>query len=112
MFGSLRGWVSYSFFSFLFFFYSFRPFLSSEQLCTDDVFFAVDVAKNMDKAYADIEKELEEKLNMFGWKRKTGGVDIGLQNIERERRLPGVPMMQLRRASQTKRQLHKEESVY
>lgn len=67
----------------------------------------------MDKAYAGIEEELEEKLRSFGWKSTVAGrksVPDWLRN--QDRRLPGVPLMELRKGSQTKKQPHQTESVY
>lgn len=74
-----------------------------------------DVAENMDKAYSSIEKELEEKLSSFGRQADalpSKPVSEWVRDRYRDRRLPGVPMMELRRDSQTSRQPHQEESVY
>lgn len=76
-------------------------------------FEGLDVGANMDKAYAGIEKELEEKLSFFGWKSTVANrksVPDWLRSQDRV--LPGVPMTDLRRGSQTKQQPHKTESVY
>lgn len=79
----------------------------------DGPHFCLDVGANMDKAYAGIEKELEEKLSFFGWKSTVANrksVPDWLRSQDRV--LPGVPMTDLRRGSQTKQQPHKTESVY
>jgi hypothetical protein len=75
----------------------------------------LDVAKNMDKAYADIEKELDEKLSSFGFRSDFANqtsVPHWLKN--QDKRLPGVPMMELRNDSWflKKNQPHKTESIY
>jgi hypothetical protein len=67
----------------------------------------------MDKTYTETEQELEEKLSTFGWKSSVAdqkSVPEWLRS--QDKRLPGIPMMELRKDSQTVGQPHKTESVY
>lgn len=67
----------------------------------------------MDKAYADVEKDLEEKLSSFGWKSNVADRKSVLPWLRhQDMRLPGVPMMEMRRSIQNQRQPHRTESVY
>jgi hypothetical protein len=80
-------------------------FLLMVGVCTD-------VAKNMDQSYKEIEKELDEKLGTFGWNSRVAdqqSVPDWLRN--QDMRLPNMPMMNLRKRSQTVSQPHREESI-
>lgn len=73
----------------------------------------VDVAGNMDKAYSEIEKELEEKLSSFGYKHNVAdrrSVPNWLR--KQDNRLPGIPMMELRGDIKREKQPHLTESIY
>ncbi len=67
----------------------------------------------MDKAYSDIEKELEEKFSSFGWKSNVAdqnSVPDWLRN--QGKKLSGVPLMEMRPKIRFQKQPHKTESVY
>ena len=67
----------------------------------------------MDKAYAGIEKELDEKLSSFGWKASVAdqkSVPKWLKS--RGQRLPGVPMTEVGGLGKTSKQPHLTEDVY
>ncbi|ERF73833.1 hypothetical protein EPUS_05538 [Endocarpon pusillum Z07020] len=76
-------------------------------------FEGLDVAGNMDKAYLDIEQELDEKLSSFGYKHNVAG-KRSVPNLLRNQgmNLPGRPMMELRGDIKRERQPHLTESIY
>lgn len=66
----------------------------------------------MDKAYKDIEKDLEEKLSSFGFRDYVAGSTFVLNGLKsRNRGLPGMPMQESRFGSLKKRP-HETESIY
>jgi hypothetical protein len=73
----------------------------------------LDVAGNMDKAYSDVEKELDEKLSTFGYKHNVAdkrSVPNWLRN--QDNNLPGMPMMELRADIKREKQPHLTEGIY
>ncbi len=110
MSGSLRGWVCCP---------SFCRYISTGSYpvrgsaCILTVLVSVDVAGNMDKAYSDIEQELDEKLSSFGFKRNVADTK-SVPNMLRNQgmRLPGRPLMELTGRVKRERQPHLTESVY
>lgn len=66
----------------------------------------------MDMASKDIDTALTDSLSSFGWKASVAdrkSIPHDLRN--QDGRLPGRPMMELRRASQTAGQPHKTEPI-
>jgi ribosomal protein S10 len=82
-------------------------------LHTDVSNFDIDVAQNMDKAYSDIEKDLEEKLSSFGYKTNVAQ-HKSLPRLLRsqDNRLPGMPMMERRPGIKGQKRPEKTESIY
>lgn len=76
-------------------------------------FVSVDVAGNMDKAYLDIEQELDEKLSSFGYKHNVAD-KRSVPNLLRNQgmNLPGRPLMELREDIKRERRPHLTESIY
>jgi hypothetical protein len=68
----------------------------------------------MDKAYQDIEKDLEDKLSSFGFRDYVSHSNSVLNSLKsRDKRLPGMPMQELNwDIDRQKRQPHKTESIY
>lgn len=63
---------------------------------------SLDVAENMDKQTDDVQKDLDAKLGMFGWNKQVAddkSINEMLQQFGPQR--VGVPMTNLREASQT-----------
>ena len=65
----------------------------------------LDVGANMDNGFVEVEKELDEKLSMFGWNKTVAG-ERSVKDAMRKQGVKhtGVPMMEVREASQTREQ--------
>ena len=65
----------------------------------------LDVGANMDKGFVEVEKELDEKLSMFGWNKTVAGErSVKDAMLKQGVKHTGVPMMEVREASQTREQ--------
>jgi hypothetical protein len=64
-----------------------------------------EVGKNMDKAFAEVEKELDAKLAAFGWNKSVGSTKSVIEMLQKQgARQVGVPLSDVREASQTREQ--------
>lgn len=67
----------------------------------------------MDKEYAGIEKELDEKLSLFGWKKGAADGKSAMDSLwSMGQKLPGVPMTEVFGSAKTSKQPHLTEDVY
>jgi len=65
----------------------------------------LEVGKNMDKAFSEIEQELDSKLATFGWNKTVGSTKSVTDMLQKQGvKQVGVPMMEVREASQTREQ--------
>ena len=72
-----------------------------------------DVVEKMDEEYNDIEKDLEEKLSSFGFRDYIADSNSVLNKLRsRDKRLPGMPMQELKWDVDRHRQPHRTESIY
>ena len=72
--------------------------------CLADNYFT-EVGKNMDKAFAEIEKELDDKLASFGWNKSVGSTKSVTEMLQKQGvKQVGVPLTDVREASQTREQ--------
>ena len=63
------------------------------------------VGKNMDKAFAEVEKELDAKLGTFGWNKSAGATKSVTEMLQKQgMKQVGVPLSDVREASQTREQ--------
>ena len=59
----------------------------------------------MDKAFTDIEEELDAKLATFGWNQSVAGTKSVREMLQQQKnRHPGVPMTEIREPSRTRDQ--------
>ena len=64
-----------------------------------------EVGKNMDKAFAEVEKELDAKLRTFGWNKTVGPTKSVTEMLQKQgMKQVGVPLADVREASQTRAQ--------
>ena len=65
----------------------------------------IDVGKTMDKAFAEVEKELDAKLGTFGWNKSVGSTKSVTEMLQKQgMKQVGVPLSDVREASQTREQ--------
>jgi hypothetical protein len=65
----------------------------------------IEVGKNMDKAFAEVEKELDAKLGTFGWNKSVGPTKSVTDMLQKQgMKQVGVPLSDVREASQTREQ--------
>jgi hypothetical protein len=59
----------------------------------------------MDKAFSEIEKELDSKLATFGWNKTVGSTKSVTEMLQKQgMKQVGVPLSDVREASQTREQ--------
>lgn len=59
----------------------------------------------MDKAFAEVEKELDAKLATFGWNKSAGSTTSVTEMLQKQgAKQVGVPLSDVREASQTREQ--------
>jgi hypothetical protein len=65
----------------------------------------IEVGKPMDKAFAEVEKELDAKLGTFGWNKSVGPTKSVIDMLQEQgMKQVGVPLTDVREASQTREQ--------
>jgi len=65
----------------------------------------IEVGKSMDKAFAEVEKELDAKLGTFGWNKSVGPTKSVINMLQKQgMKQVGVPLSDVREASQTREQ--------
>lgn len=65
----------------------------------------IEVGENMDKAFAEVEKELDAKLGTFGWNKSVGPTKSVTDMLQKQgMKQVGVPLSDVREASQTREQ--------
>jgi ribosomal protein S10 len=64
-----------------------------------------EVGKNMDRAFAEVEKELDAKLATFGWNKSVASTQSVTEMLQKQGvKQVGVPLTDVREASQTRDQ--------
>jgi ribosomal protein S10 len=64
-----------------------------------------EVGKNMDQAFAEVEKELNAKLATFGWNKSVAATQSVTEMLQKQgAKQVGVPLTDVREASQTREQ--------
>jgi hypothetical protein len=80
-------------------------FVTTHRACCLANTLLIEVGKNMDKAFTEVEKELDAKLGTFGWNKSVGPTKSVTEMLQkRGMKQVGVPLSDVREASQTREQ--------